>query len=339
MRFSHLFHALVITSCAAHGLAQEGVRVRVGPDIDVDTRGDGVRIQVGPLRIRVGGDSDRRFSRRSQPAVGRYLSDRTLTEAPVLSEQIRTLGQVQDLVFDSQTGRLRFAAISYPGIDAGRRLFAVPLRVLELDLQPQGLMWRTSFEGRNPAEVPQFTVDQWPASIDAAWADGVDSYYGVDAVNGEAGGLVEDEGEPVQDFESAAPPPPQQQPDLPQLERISRLIGQPLLDTSSSSLGTVHRLILDRETGTFSYVAIQDHSADTDPAKLTVIPVPLAVLTCTSVEETVQLSTQLSAEQILNAPRIELERALRPGREDWTADVDAWFRLSAEEPAVRSVPE
>jgi hypothetical protein len=89
------------------------------------------------------------------------------------------LGSIYDLVIDVESGKVRYAALSFGGLlGVGDKLFPIPWDTLEcrpsadgaheliLNVDPQVLK-----------TAPGFDQDKWPAFADGQWARGIDTYY------------------------------------------------------------------------------------------------------------------------------------------------------------------
>lgn len=321
MRISLTVTALMISFITSqHAPAQEGVEVRVGSGIGVDTRGDGVRVQVGPLRIDVGrrAPGDTRIAPEPSDSdpdelISRFLTISTLLELPVISGEGRPLGNVEDFVVDTGNGHVRYAAISYPDIVEGQKLFAIPLSVLQLEWTPSQLLWRADVDRQALNTAPGFNRNQWPEFANRRWAEQVDVYYGIVIRKGD---LENDFGVDRQPLNEA-----------PQLERTSVLNGRPIVAASGEEIGSSDELILDRTTGRLRYVTIQRHKTTDASAKDPTVVVPMTSLKLTSDEsDAIRFMTHHSRQQFENAPQVILRRALKPGREDWASETDAWFK-------------
>ncbi len=87
------------------------------------------------------------------------------------------LGNIQDIVLDIQSNKLRYAIVSSGGfLGMGRRLLAVPWNALDLD--PDNGKILLNLEATQISNAPGFDRNHWPNMSDSAWAASIHSYYG-----------------------------------------------------------------------------------------------------------------------------------------------------------------
>ena len=94
----------------------------------------------------------------------------------------KELGEVNDLVIDTASGRIRYAAVSYGGfLGLGDKLFAVPWQAFHFraseDSKEPRLVLNVSEEKIKNA--PGFDQDHWPDFGDREFTSGIDRHYGV----------------------------------------------------------------------------------------------------------------------------------------------------------------
>ena len=102
----------------------------------------------------------------------------------IQNEQGKSVGEIQDLVIDANSGRVRYAAVTYGGfLGLGNKLFAVPFEafkcrpdpddkdehVLVLDVTQERLEGATGFD-----------KDHWPNFADPGFGRDLDKRYGVE---------------------------------------------------------------------------------------------------------------------------------------------------------------
>ncbi len=101
--------------------------------------------------------------------------------------QGESVGEINDLVLDSKTGKVQYAAVTYGGfLGMGDKLFAVPFEAFSVQRDPD-----------DPNDADEFVVvlnvsqkqldgavgfdhDHWPNMADQKWARDLDTRYGVD---------------------------------------------------------------------------------------------------------------------------------------------------------------
>ena len=95
------------------------------------------------------------------------------------------LGEIEDLVMNSSTGRVRYAALSFGGfLGVGDKLFAVPWSDLKLvtkgttdagTVKEDYYVLNVSKEALNT--VPGFDKNSWPDFATGNWDADVDKFY------------------------------------------------------------------------------------------------------------------------------------------------------------------
>ena len=98
-----------------------------------------------------------------------------------------SVGEIQDLVIDSNSGRVRYAAVTYGGfLGMGDKLFAVPFEAFQVTRNPDDPndvddfvmvlnVTKDQLEGSNG-----FDQDHWPDMADATMIRDLDQRYGID---------------------------------------------------------------------------------------------------------------------------------------------------------------
>jgi len=105
------------------------------------------------------------------------LSAGTLCGNDVCNKKEESLGTVQDIMLDIDSGRIRYAVMSSGGfLGMGDRLFAVPWGALKLDSHNKRFILDVDAERVKAA--PGFDKDHWPNMADPAWATDLHAYYG-----------------------------------------------------------------------------------------------------------------------------------------------------------------
>lgn len=112
------------------------------------------------------------------PRIGQppLLSSSTVTGGEVSNLKDEKLGTIQDLMLDTQNGKIRYAVLSSGGfLGMGDRLFAIPWSALQLDSEHKRFTLDVDIERLKAA--PGFDKDEWPSWSDPTWSDSVESYY------------------------------------------------------------------------------------------------------------------------------------------------------------------
>ncbi len=98
-----------------------------------------------------------------------------------------SVGEVNDLVIDSRTGRVRYAAVTYGGfLGMGDKLFAVPFEAFKVQHDPDDpndpddFVMVLNVTKQQLEGAVGFDQDHWPNMADQKWARDLDARYGVD---------------------------------------------------------------------------------------------------------------------------------------------------------------
>lgn len=105
------------------------------------------------------------------------LSSSTLVGDDVVNPQGEDLGTIEDLVINTESGRVVYAVLSFGGIlGFGDKHFAVPLEALRLDTHNK--RFELDVDKERLENAPGFDKDNWPRTPDDAFVKEVYGYYG-----------------------------------------------------------------------------------------------------------------------------------------------------------------
>ena len=109
-------------------------------------------------------------------AAPKLLSASTITGDEVCNRQDEKLGTIQDIMLDTQSGKVRYAVLSSGGfLGMGDRLFAVPWSAFTLDAEHERFI--LDMDADRLKAAPGFDKDAWPNMADATWNSTIESYY------------------------------------------------------------------------------------------------------------------------------------------------------------------
>lgn len=114
--------------------------------------------------------------------TGQAISTRVCAASDIIGESVtnrenESLGTIQDLAIDSDTGRVAYAVLSFGGfLGMGDKLFAIPWASLDWSANYDNLILDADKERLKNA--PGFDKDNWPDFSDRAWGSKIHSYYG-----------------------------------------------------------------------------------------------------------------------------------------------------------------
>ncbi|MBK7768361.1 MAG: PRC-barrel domain-containing protein [Sulfuritalea sp.] len=102
----------------------------------------------------------------------------TLNGNDVYNQKDEDLGDIKEIMLNMRTGKISYAVLSYGGfLSLGEKLFAVPWEALKLDTENKRFVLNVDKDRLESA--PGFDKDHWPDMADMAWAEGVNSFYGI----------------------------------------------------------------------------------------------------------------------------------------------------------------
>jgi sporulation protein YlmC with PRC-barrel domain len=92
-----------------------------------------------------------------------------------------TIGEIDDLVLDAQTGKIRYAAVSVGGfLGIGEKMVAVPWQAFEQRRDEDGDLYISLNTTKEKLEkAPGFNKDKWPDFANPQWSTDNDRHYGV----------------------------------------------------------------------------------------------------------------------------------------------------------------
>jgi len=93
----------------------------------------------------------------------------------VVNRQGESLGKIQDLAIDAETGTVAYAVLSFGGfLGMGDKLFAIPWSALEWTTDDELVLDADKERLKN---APGFDSDNWPDMSDRTWGAQIHSYY------------------------------------------------------------------------------------------------------------------------------------------------------------------
>jgi sporulation protein YlmC with PRC-barrel domain len=102
----------------------------------------------------------------------------TLVGMPVKNPSHETLGEIKELMFNVDDGRIQYAVLSVGGVlGLGDKLFAVPWNQLRMMHDDSGAHFMLNASKDRLQNAPGFDKEHWPDTADAQWAETVNRYY------------------------------------------------------------------------------------------------------------------------------------------------------------------
>jgi sporulation protein YlmC with PRC-barrel domain len=108
----------------------------------------------------------------------KVLSANSLAKDKVKNLNGETLGAIEDMMIDLETGKVAYAVLSFGGVlGMGNKLFAIPWQAMTLDTEKKVFLLDVKKE--TLAKAPGFDKDKWPDMSDPRWGAGIHTHYGV----------------------------------------------------------------------------------------------------------------------------------------------------------------
>lgn len=106
----------------------------------------------------------------------RLMGADTLIGNDVHNHKGEDLGDIKEIMLDTETGEICYAVLSFGGfLTIGEKLFAVPWKALTLD--PDNKCFVLNEEKERLKSAPGFDKDNWPNMADQTWAESIRAYY------------------------------------------------------------------------------------------------------------------------------------------------------------------
>lgn len=112
----------------------------------------------------------------------RLMGADTLIGNDVYNNDDEDLGDIKEIMLDTNSGEVAYAVLSFGGIlGMGEKLFAVPWRALKLDTENKRFILNISKSRLENA--PGFDKDDWPDMADQTWVSDIHSFYNTQPYN------------------------------------------------------------------------------------------------------------------------------------------------------------
>jgi sporulation protein YlmC with PRC-barrel domain len=100
-----------------------------------------------------------------------------LKGAPVINNEGQTLGKIEEVVLDLDTGRIAYAVLVFGGfLGLGEKLFAIPWGALRFDHENEQFMLAVPKDMLR--EEDGFDPNHWPNMADRVWGERVHAQFG-----------------------------------------------------------------------------------------------------------------------------------------------------------------
>lgn len=106
------------------------------------------------------------------------LSSTSIQGTNVVNLRGESLGEIQDLMIDPESGRVIYAVLDFGGfLGIGDKLFAVPMQAFTIDRENERFTLNVTKERLENA--PGFDKSNWPTTANNTFLDSVYSYYNI----------------------------------------------------------------------------------------------------------------------------------------------------------------
>ncbi|RDS79650.1 PRC-barrel domain containing protein [Dyella monticola] len=105
-----------------------------------------------------------------------FLTASTLTGDKVTNLKGESLGDLKDIMIDTDSGSIAYGVLSFGGVlGMGEKLFAVPWEALRVDSAKHELV--LNVEKDRLKDAPGFDKDHWPNFADTTFVNSIRQYY------------------------------------------------------------------------------------------------------------------------------------------------------------------
>ncbi|MBE1161832.1 PRC-barrel domain-containing protein [Dyella acidiphila] len=105
-----------------------------------------------------------------------FLTASTLTGDAVKNLQGESLGDLKDIMIDTDTGTIAYGVLSFGGVlGMGDKLFAVPWDAIQVDGANKQLL--LNVDKQRLKDAPGFDKDHWPNFADTQFISQIREYY------------------------------------------------------------------------------------------------------------------------------------------------------------------
>jgi sporulation protein YlmC with PRC-barrel domain len=105
-----------------------------------------------------------------------FLTASTLTGDKVTNFKGESLGDLKDIMIDTESGNIAYGVLSFGGVlGLGEKLFAVPWEALHIDGDKHEL--HLNVDKERLKDAPGFDKDNWPNFADTSFVNSVRQYY------------------------------------------------------------------------------------------------------------------------------------------------------------------
>lgn len=236
-----------------------------------------------------------------------------------------SLGKVEDLVVELQTGDVRYAALSFGGFAGfGDKLFAVPWQAMTFKFGENDRFFVFDVTQKQLETAPGFDRNNWPDVANPAWSEGIDKHYSANKRT-----ATVDKAPRTTDIKDGDAPVA-----ADAVFRVSTINGMKVRNDAGKDIGHVDELVLDIKAGKVKYAALSFGGFVGFGDKLFAIPMTAFSLKHGADETFFVLD--ISAEKLKTAPGFDKNNWPDTADPQWAAEIDKHYpERTAERPTTR----
>ena len=107
------------------------------------------------------------------------LSSTSITGTHVTNQKGENLGEIKDLMIDTETGTVNYAVLSFGGfLGLGDKYFAIPFEAFSVNTTTEKFVLNVTKDRLENA--PGFDKDNWPKTSDHQYWNSLYKHYGVE---------------------------------------------------------------------------------------------------------------------------------------------------------------
>lgn len=244
--------AALMTAGSVTSFATADDTPKADPAVEVDT--PLVDVKANKPVVNNQADRNRQPSNQISQRMDAHRASR-IQGMTIENEAGKDLGNVRDIVIDTDRGRVKYVAVAYGGfLGLGTKLFAVPFEAFNYrpatDDQEATMVLNLDEEVMRKA--PGFDADNWPNMASRDFAAAIDKHYADrdGGVNVRVGPIQIDvdadrNDRPVESLEKSA-----------HVHRAADVIGMSVVNNANESVGTINDLMVDMDNGDVRYAAL-----------------------------------------------------------------------------------
>lgn len=243
---------------------------------------------------------------------------------PVRNLQGEELGEVEDVVIDLSTGKVRYAAMSFGGfLGVGDKLFAVPWMATYLKYEDGEPFMVVDATKEKLEKATGFNKDSWPDFGSEKFSKELDTLYGVNRA-----------AQPVATQPNASQPNASQpaatdtaKPEEAIAHNVFRsqdVVGMDVRNREGTELGEIENIVIDMASDRVSYFALEFDPTVAAEEKLFAIPV--REFSVQKNEDGAYLTLNVAKERLKDAPGFREDAWPNTNDPNWSKEIDEYYK-------------